>query len=95
MSCCVRIATAVENAELSASGVIDRKSVWDFDDPPRPGKAAGHGTGSCQSVWHCLTENCPPGAALRGAGSAALGSFGVTVRSGRVRHPSGRIVVGW
>jgi hypothetical protein len=42
LSCRVRIGPAVEKAELPASGVIDSKSVWEFGDPPRPGKAAGH-----------------------------------------------------
>src|SRR5258707_12122478 len=42
MSCHVRVGPAIEKAELPASGVIDGKSIWEFGDPPRPGKAAGH-----------------------------------------------------
>jgi hypothetical protein len=42
ISCPVGVGPAVKNAELPASGVIDGKSVWEFGDPPRPGKAAGH-----------------------------------------------------
>src|SRR6267143_3160108 len=42
MSCHVRVYPTIEKAELPASGVIDGKSVWEFGDPPRPGKAAGH-----------------------------------------------------
>src|SRR5882762_2254619 len=39
------VGPAIEKAELTAGGVMDRKSVWEFGDPPRPGKAAGHGNG--------------------------------------------------
>src|SRR5216684_855856 len=42
MSCHVRVYPTIEKAELPASGVIDGKSIWEFGDPPRPGKAAGH-----------------------------------------------------
>src|SRR5712671_52747 len=42
MSCHVRVGAAIEKAELPASGVMDGKSVWEFDDPPWSGKAAGH-----------------------------------------------------
>jgi len=48
-ACRVQVGPAVENAELPASGIIDSISVWDFDDPPRPGKAVGHRTGLCRS----------------------------------------------
>jgi|SRR6266446_8637031 len=41
LSCRVRIGPAVEKTELPASSVIDSKSVWEFGDPPRPGKTAG------------------------------------------------------
>src|SRR5258706_12845781 len=41
MSCHVRVGP-IEKAELPASGVMDGKSVSEFDDPPRPRKAAGH-----------------------------------------------------
>src|SRR6266403_1939845 len=41
MSCHVRVGP-IEKAELPASGVMYGKSVWEFDDPPRPRKAAGH-----------------------------------------------------
>jgi|SRR5215471_4350604 len=50
MSCSVRVGLAAENAELSTTGVLDGKTVWDFDDPPRLGKTAGHGAGSCRFV---------------------------------------------
>jgi len=36
------VGPAIEKAELPAGGVMDRKSVWEFGDPPRPGKTAGH-----------------------------------------------------
>src|SRR5258708_783704 len=44
MSCRVRVGPAVENAELLSSGIIDRKSARDLDDPPRCWNAVDHST---------------------------------------------------
>jgi hypothetical protein len=42
MSCHVGVGPAIEKAEMLAIAVIDGKSVFEFDGPPRPGKTVGY-----------------------------------------------------